>query len=277
MPAGSSAIEAFRQTVIAHYREHGRDLPWRRTRDPYSILVSEVMLQQTQVARVLPKYEQFLAAFPTVFSLARAPVADVLSAWQGLGYNRRALALRQTAGRIVSEFGGAVPQSPAELVRLPGVGPATAAAICVFAYDIPLPFIETNIRSAFIHFFFQGCVSVPDADILPLVESTVDRANPRDWYYALTDYGVWLKKNHSNPSRRSRHHTAQTPFAGSHRESRAAVLRVLLAAAPAAMTPAEIRGSAPTADADAAAIGAVLEELAAEGFLVREGERYRVV
>lgn len=268
-------LQAFRKTVLTHYREHARDLPWRRTRDPYAILVSEVMLQQTQVVRVVPKYELFLAAFPTVIVLARAPVADVLSAWQGLGYNRRALALHRAAGLIASESGGTVPDSPAELTRLPGVGAATAAAVCVFAYDLPLPFIETNIRSAFIHFFFQEGVSVRDADILPLVEATLDRTNPRDWYYALMDYGARVKKSFRNPSRRSLHHTVQSPFAGSHRQLRAMVLRRLLSVAPAPMTVSEL-GELSVGEVDEVAISGVLEELATEGFLVREGDRYRV-
>jgi A/G-specific adenine glycosylase len=186
-------LTAFGLTVLAHYRERGRDLPWRRTRDPYHILVSEVMLQQTQVARVLKKYDQFLTAFPTVLSLSGATAAEVLGIWQGLGYNRRALALHQAARTIVSEHQGAVPRSPVELRRLPSIGPATAAAVCVFACDLPLPFIETNIRSAVIHFFFQERASVPDADILPVIELTLDRENPRDWYYALMDYGAWYR------------------------------------------------------------------------------------
>jgi A/G-specific adenine glycosylase len=235
------------------------------------------MLQQTQVARVLPKYDEFLARFPTVFSLADAPVADVLSVWQGLGYNRRALALQQAAFRIATDHLGVIPRSPADLVRLPGIGPATAAAVCVFAYDVPLPFIETNVRSAFIHYFFPEGTAVRDADLLPLVEASLDRTAPRDWYYALMDYGVWVKKTYSNPSRRSRHHALQSPFAGSHRQLRALVLRRLLSARPAAMTVAGLTASLPDAScADEAEIGAVIQELTAEGFLVREGDAYRV-
>lgn len=169
-PPCAGSIEAFRRAVVEHYRGHGRDLPWRRTRDPYAILVSEVMLQQTQVPRVIPKYEEFLASFPTVLDLARATIAEVLCVWQGLGYNRRALALQKAAQSIVTDHSGLVPDSPALLRALPGIGPATAAAVCVFSYDRPLVFIETNIRAAYIHFFFQECVSIPDAAILPLVD-----------------------------------------------------------------------------------------------------------
>jgi A/G-specific adenine glycosylase len=273
-PAGR--LQAFRETVLGHYEEHGRDLPWRQTRDPYAILVSEVMLQQTQVARVVPKYQAFLTEFPTIPVLSAAPAAHVLSLWQGLGYNRRALALHRAAHIIALQFQGVIPDSPAALRGLPGIGQATAAAVCVFAHDMPLAFIETNIRAAFIHCFFQECVSVPDAAILPLVELALDRENPRDWYFALMDYGTWVKKHHANPSRRSRHHSAQTPFVGSHRQLRAAVLRVLLSAAPAAATPADVHEQLAHQGTDAAAISAVLQELSVEGFLVRIDEGYKL-
>lgn len=269
-------LTAFRLTVLDHYREQGRDLPWRRTRDPYYILVSEVMLQQTQVARVLKKYDQFLAAFPTVLSLAGATTAEVLGIWQGLGYNRRALAVHRAARIIVSEHQGAVPRSPVELRRLPGIGPATAAAVCVFAYDLPLPFVETNIRSAVIHHFFQEGVSVPDADILPVVDLTLDRDNPRDWYYALMDYGAWIKKTHANPSRRSRHHAVQSSFAGSSRQVRATILRALLAVSPSGMALADIRTAILPARRDAAEVHDILQQLINEGFVVRAGLLYRV-
>jgi A/G-specific adenine glycosylase len=287
-PGGSPpSLAAFRAAVLDHYRERGRDLPWRRTRDPYLILVSEVMLQQTQVARVLTKYEGFITTFPDVHALAAAPAAAVLRAWQGLGYNRRALALHRAARMIVAEHQGLVPRSAADLTRLPGIGPATAAAVCAFAYDLPLSFIETNIRSAVIHFFFQECTAVSDSDILPLIELTLDRENPREWYYALMDYGAWVKKTHPNPGRRSRHHTTQTTFAGSRRQLRAQVLRLLLAAeapppparadAPgrsAGLTGAQIETQFPARDPRE--VQAVVCELVDEGFLTFNEGCYRV-
>ena len=277
--------------MLRHYREHGRDFPWRQTRDAYAILVSEVMLQQTQVSRVLPKYEEFLKTFPTMHTLAAAPVTAVLTAWQGLGYNRRALNLQRAAQAIVRDHRGVVPRSPAALRSLPGIGPATAAAVCAFAYDTPVPFIETNIRAAFIHFFFQECASVADAAILPLVELTLDRDHPREWFYALMDYGVWAKKHFANPGRRSRHHTPQSPFAGSHRQLRSMILGVLLAAAPTVMSAADVlgafdsSGSSPSREApsthaqpclDEESATAVLEELRAEGFVVKTGTGYAI-
>jgi A/G-specific adenine glycosylase len=293
VPAG--AIESFRAVVLEHHRERGRDLPWRRTRDPYRILVSEMMLQQTQVARVLPKYDLFLSAFPELRALATAHLSAVLEVWQGLGYNRRALALHKAAQIVAAHYEGRIPRSVSELRRLPGIGPATAAAVCVFAYGHPLVFIETNIRSAFLHHFFGGCEGVPDVDILPLIELTLDKQDPRRWYYALMDYGVWVKKTHSNPSRRSKHHTTQTPFEGSRRQLRAQVLRVMLATA-AERPPVAITADRPPVGAetdaatglDAARVGAqltewdrqeiqaVLHELAAEGFLTAGAGRYRI-
>jgi A/G-specific adenine glycosylase len=270
----SIETEGFRAMVWQHYRQHRRDLPWRRTRDPYAILVSEIMLQQTQVARVIPKYEQFLAAFPTVMALSAAGSGEVLSLWQGLGYNRRALALHRAARHIVTQHGAIVPRTLVELRALPGIGPATAAAVLVFAFGLPVPFIETNIRSAFIHCFFREDTAVPDSAILPLVESTVDRHNPRDWYHALMDYGAWLKKHYPNPSRRSRHHTVHSPFAGSRRQLRAAVVRAVIGAAPVPMTAAGILASVQATGADPADLNMVLQDLAEEGFLARVGERY---
>jgi A/G-specific adenine glycosylase len=270
------ALANFRAAVMRHFQEHGRDLPWRRTRDPYLILVSEMMLQQTQVARVIDKYELFARLFPTLDSLASAATADVLRAWQGLGYNRRGLNLQRSARLVVSEFGGSVPDAFADLLRLPGVGRATAAAVCAFAFGIPVPFLETNIRSAYIHHFFQECSRVSDADLLPLVESTLDRANPRDWYYALMDYGTWLKKVHPNPSRRSSHETTQSLFPGSHRQLRSALLRAFLARTPQAngeTGPRESSGLDPDAFAALAPewhrdeVQAALEEMTREGFL----------
>jgi len=266
----------FQTAVWDHYSLHRRDLPWRHTRDAYEILVSEVMLQQTQVARVLQKYQPFLRSFPTVEALGAAAVGEVLTSWSELGYNRRASWLHEMARIVVYRHQGRVPASADALLLLPGVGRATAAAVCVFAFDQPQVFIETNIRSAFIHFFFPGPERVADADILPLVEATLDQRRPRDWYYALMDYGAWVKKTDNNPSRRSRHYAVQAPFAGSRRELRAQVLKALLAVAPSALEPAavgdQVSGDRPTT----AVLADVLEQLAAEGFLAAEGNRYRI-
>ncbi len=224
----SEKIAVFRKTVRRHFKKNGRHtLPWRKTRDPYRILVSEIMLQQTQVDRVVPFYRAFLKRFPTVPALAKASLGDVLRAWQGLGYNRRAKMLHDAAKAIVSDHGGKVPRAYEELLALPGIGPYTARAVRTFAWDESEAFIETNIRAVFIHHFFPRKKKIIDAELLKLIGDTLDRKKPREWYWALMDYGSKLKRTVPNPSRRSRHHLQQKPFKGSDREVRGAILREL--------------------------------------------------
>ncbi len=221
-------IEAFRAQIWAFYGHSGRKLPWRNTRNPYKVLVSEVMLQQTQVARVLEKYVEFLRKFPTVISLTNAPLSDVLRVWQGMGYNRRARYLHDTARKIVSEHGGRIPKTQTELVALPGIGPYTARAILAFAYNEPHAFIETNIRRVFIYNFFKNKKNISDKEIFPLIEQTLDKENPREWYYALMDYGSHLPKIvRSNPNKKSKHYLRQKAFEGSLRELRGKIIREL--------------------------------------------------
>ena len=220
-------LRSFKRLIYDYYRKHGRSLPWRKTSNPYHILVSELMLQQTQVPRVLEKYREFIARFPDAAALAKAPLRSVLTVWQGLGYNRRALALKQIALALVAQHRGKVPSSFDDLVKLPGVGKATASAILAFAFNRPVVFIETNIRTVFIHFFFPGQDEVSDEEIIPLVTKTLDAANPREWYYALMDYGTFLKKSIANPGRKSRHYHKQSPFDGSNRQVRGRILRYL--------------------------------------------------
>jgi len=217
----------FRKAVLGFYKKHGRGhLPWRKTTNPYRILISEVMLQQTQVERVILKYKSFLKKFPTLYSLARAPLSSVLREWQGLGYNRRAKMLHTTAKTTIVNYSGRMPTSYDELVALPGVGPYTASAVRVFAFNKPDLLIETNIRAALLHHFFPRAQKVHDRELLQL---TVTPANvsPREWYAALMDYGAHLKATVPNPSRRSAHHVLQKPFRGSDREIRGAILRTL--------------------------------------------------
>jgi A/G-specific adenine glycosylase len=222
-----SSVRAFRKVIYHHYEEQGRTFPWRKTRNPYYILVSEVMLQQTQVDRVTEKYQQFIKVFPDVPTLARAPLKTILKVWQGLGYNRRALALKKIAHIVAQQYNNKIPRALDELVALPGIGQATASEILAFAFNQPTVFIETNIRSVFIHFFFPDREDVSDDEILPLVEKTLDRSDPRKWYYALMDYGVTLKKRYTNPSRKSAHYNKQSPFNGSNRQVRGKIVRFL--------------------------------------------------
>jgi A/G-specific adenine glycosylase len=221
-------IREFQERVYDYYRSYGRDLPWRNTGDPYRILVSEIMLQQTQVARVIAKYERFIRTFPDIESVACAPLRDILTLWQGLGYNRRALALKRAAQIVLAHYGGRIPSSIESLKALPGIGGVTAHAIFVFAFSQPTVFVETNIRTVFIHHFFRNSTDVEDGEILPLVAQTLDPENPRIWYYALMDYGVALKKRHGNPSRRSARYRRQSPFEGSNRQIRGMILQALL-------------------------------------------------
>jgi len=190
-------------------------------------LVSEIMLQQTQTHRVIEKYEYFTAVFPTLNSLADASLREVLSVWQGLGYNRRGKYLHECAKKVVREFGGVLPDDPELLKTFPGIGPGTAGSICAFAFNKPTVFIETNIRAVFIHSFFHGKVGVHDNDLIPLIAAVVDQENPREWYYALMDYGVMLKKQHPNPSRKSIHHSKQSRFEGSDRQIRGMIIKLL--------------------------------------------------
>ena len=228
------ALSSFRALVLAQGHDLYRDLPWRRTTDPYAIWISEVMLQQTQVSRVDGRWQRWLERFPTVDALAAAQTADVLDEWQGMGYNRRALSLLRAA-QMVSEAGGRMPREATDLMSLPGIGPATAAGIRAFAYDLPGVYLETNVRTVFLHELYPDAVAVPDKELVPLVEATcpLDASNPKDdprtWYYALLDYGAYLKKTVPNPSRRSRTHVRQSRFEGSHRQKRAMVVRSLLA------------------------------------------------
>lgn len=227
-------LAAFRALVLARGRELYRDLPWRRTRDPYEIWISEVMLQQTQTSRVDGRWQRWLERFPTPAALAAAAPADVLDEWQGLGYNRRALALHRAA-QAVAALGGELPSETAALEALPGVGPATAAGIRAFAFDLPSVYLETNVRTVLLHELFPGEERVSDRALAPILRATCptdasDAADdPRTWYYALLDYGAYLKRTVPNPSRRSAGHVRQSRFEGSHRQKRAELLRVLLA------------------------------------------------
>jgi len=214
--------------VLLHYDLYGRNLEWRNTTDPYHILVSEIMLQQTQVERVSKKFPEFICAFPDFSSLATATLADVLAVWQGLGYNRRAIALQKCAILVMNEYYGMLPVDVDTLATFPGIGRATASSIAAFTFNRPVVFIETNIRRVFIHFFFNETGNVSDADILPLVEKALFYENPRVWYWALMDLGSALKKTVPNPNRRSKHYTKQAPFEGSDRKIRGMLLKILL-------------------------------------------------
>ncbi len=227
MKLSSKQIAYFQDHIWTFYAQEGRLFPWRNIDDPYKILISEVMLQQTQTHRVIPKYEAFITTFPSFSLLAQATLREVLSLWQGLGYNRRGKYLHELANHVMNEFNGILPSSSEQLITLPGIGPATAASIAAFAFNRPTVFVETNIRTVFITHFFATEDAVHDKQLIPLVAQTVDRSNPREWYYALMDYGVMLKKTMSNPSRKSAHYARQSKFEGSDRQVRGKIIRML--------------------------------------------------
>jgi A/G-specific adenine glycosylase len=250
-----------------YYAKHRRDFPWRQTRDPYGILLSEIMLQQTQVERVVGYYEKFLARWPTVQDLAAADTTELLQAWQGLGYNRRALYLRQAAQAIVANHDSIVPPALAELTALPGVGPNTAGAVLAYAFNQPVIFIETNIRKTFIHFFFTDQEKVSDDLIRNLIEQTIDRQNPREWYWAVVDYGHHLGRKRIVRNERSQHYSKQSKFEGSNRQLRAALLKQLLG------QPQSLAQLVQQTGADPKLVNKNIESLVGEGFLQKIGRK----
>lgn len=284
--------DPFRATVRAEGARLYRDLPWRRTRDPYEIWLSEVMLQQTQVPRVLTRWREWLDRFPDVTALACADTADVLAAWQGMGYNRRALALKAAAETVCTVYDGVVPSDTAALKALPGIGPATAQGIRAFAFDLPGVYLETNVRTVLLHHFFPDVPGVPDRELIPLAASTCPGTGseagvsfaapldgddtPRSWYYAMLDYGAYLKKTIPNPSRRSSTYTKQSRFEGSRRQKRAHIVRMLLdahASGGGALTLDEVRAGVDRFELDAgrtrvgeSEVASIMDDLVSEGF-----------
>lgn len=265
------SIDAFQKIIWNYYSAHGRDLPWRRTRNLYRIVVSEVMLQQTQVSRVIPKYREFIKIFPSFSALDKAPLGNVLRAWQGLGYNRRAASLKKLAGVIMREHRGIVPKEPELLEKLPGIGKGTAGSIAAFAFNAPVPFIETNIRRVFIHFFFPKKRAVSDAEILKFVRKTLPENRAREWYYALMDYGAENLKGVPNPNRRSAHYAKQAPFKGSARELRGKIIALL-----AKQGSGSVRMLAKKLDIPEEKAKAAIQGLANEGLLKHEGTMVRL-
>lgn len=220
-------IEGFKAEVWEWGQKLYREMPWREDTRPYYVLVSELMLQQTQVERVVPKFHAFIAAFPSEKVLAEASLAEVLKLWSGLGYNRRAKFLHEAAKSIVRDFNGEFPSTKDELQRLPGVGVNTAGAILTYAFNQPVPFIETNVRTVFFHHFFENREDIADREIRIVLEKAIDQEHPREFYWALMDYGTYLKKNGAGKITRSKHYKKQSVLKGSVREVRGQIIRVL--------------------------------------------------
>ncbi len=277
-------IASFRRVVWAHYKKNGRhELPWRKTTDPYKILVSEVMLQQTQVDRVVSFYTSFIKRFPTARSLASAPLSKVLKAWQGLGYNRRAKMLHAAAKQLSDIHVLAYrskherlqtgmfnrPKTVADLEQLPGVGPYTARAVAAFAWNDPVVMIETNIRTAVIHHFFPRREKVGDAEIESVLARALPKDRVREWYWALMDYGAHLKRSGISHNARTKGYVKQSRFAGSARQARGAILKEL---ARGSISEPRLLGL--LGDDRRPQLRAALLALLTEGFVAKRGRAY---
>jgi A/G-specific adenine glycosylase len=265
----SKDIKEFQQCVWAYFEAHQRRLVWRQPEldgsfDVYKILVSEVMLQQTQVSRVSPKFQTFLDQFPTVERLAQASLAQVLTAWSGLGYNRRAKYLHEAARWLAPK--------PIwhyeDLITRKGIGPNTAAAVCVYAYNEPRLFIETNTRAVIIHHFFAGQASVTDKAIASILEQVLKNQDHRLFYWALMDYGSNLKSTIGNASRRSKHYVRQSAFAGSRRQIRGQIMRELTKRSY--KEPELVKALADERTKE------ILDELTSEGLIIRRSTVYQL-
>jgi A/G-specific adenine glycosylase len=269
-----SEVKKFREEV---YLEGGRAgaarpaMPWRTKITPYRVLVSEIMLQQTQVVRVIDYFNNWMKLFPDFAALANASKSDVLNAWMGLGYNSRGLRLWELARVVVRDYAGKLPKTENELKALPGIGPYTASAITAFAYNLPTVMIETNIRRVYIHHFFADQDFVDDKELLPIIAETMDTENPRAWYQMLMDYGSVLPKiAKHNANKQSKHYTKQSRFEGSNRQMRAAVTGYLLAHGP-------VTGRALTKHfADDPRLPLALSGLLKDSVIVSRGGKYSI-
>ncbi len=265
-------IVQFRKEILNFYAREKRSFPWRRNLNAYRVLVSEIMLQQTQVERVVKMFPLFLKSFPDFKMLAHAPLPRVLKVWQGMGYNRRAIALKKIAEKVMNEYHGILPRNPEILKTFPGIGKATAGSICAFAFNAPVVFIETNIRRVFIHFFFPSKRVVSDENILPLIEQTLPKHNTREWYSALMDYGAMLSKKIENPNRRSKEYRKQPAFTGSQREMRGKILIYILQKKSVSLKEfSELFSSSRYSVLD------IINQLIKEGFIKKDGVRVRVI
>lgn len=191
-PEDSYDIPSLQAALLAWFAQHARDLPWRRTRDPYHVLVSEVMLQQTQVDRVLPRYHAFLTRFPTLTALAEAPVAEVIREWAGLGYNRRAVNLQRAARAVLESHGGSFPRDVPALRALPGIGPYTAGALACFAFEQDVAFMDTNIRRVVRRVFADPAAAPSEAELLALATAALPPGQGWDWNQAIMELGALI-------------------------------------------------------------------------------------
>jgi A/G-specific adenine glycosylase len=263
-------IKAFQDFIYSFYKRNKRSFPFRENITPYKVVVSEIMLQQTQTNRVSEKFLEFIEKFPDFKSLASASIDELLSVWQGLGYNRRALALKAIAQKVVNDYDGKIPKDLKSLEALPQIGHNTASSILTFAYNLPTYFIETNIRRVYIYFFFPGRSNIDDKEIMDIVKVSVDEENPREWYYALMDFGVMLKKTHPELNKKSAHYRKQPKFDGSIRQVRGKILKLLL------KTPLTTKEITDKLKYDEQKIVKIINTLLKEGFIQKEEDFFSI-
>ncbi len=256
-------IELFKKIIYDYYRNHKRKFPFRERVTPYNVLVSEIMLQQTQTGRVVEKFLKFIQKFPDFLTLSSASLEEVLGIWKGLGYNRRAIALKKIAEIVINDFNGKLPDSLEILKSFPQIGHNTASSILAFAFNKAVFFIETNIRRVYIYFFFPDKNKIEDKEIMSIIKKTIDNNNPRKWYYALMDYGVMLKKTHPEINKRSVLYRKQSPFKGSTRQVRGKILKLLINEGPMEITKIQERSKI----LDKERIKKILVQLKQEGFI----------
>ncbi len=284
-----SQIKTFQTKILSWYAEHQRDLPWRQNRDPYRILVSEVMLQQTQVSRVIPKYTAWFAAFPTLDDLAKAPISEVLRLWSGLGYNRRALFLQRTAKAIVFEHAGTWPQTEEDLKKLPGIGEYTAAAIACFAFDQQVAVVDTNVKKVILLEFFCHCeegisptrqsqndrelpihdekrdcftsLAMTTKDLQKIADQLLPPGRAYDWNQALMDYASAILKKEKIPVQK------QSKFLGSRRYFRGKILKFLLQKHTIPRSDISLQLRDEQSSVDEATLDSILGELERDGFI----------
>lgn len=262
-----ASIVRFRRTILRFYRLHGRSLPWRTTTDSYAVAVSEIMLQQTQVSWVVPKYLAWLRRWPDWQSLATAKRAEVLQQWSGLGYNRRALSLHNLAEHVVDRCDGFFPDTPDQLRQLPGIGPYLSRSILIFSRNAPLAAVDTNIRRVLIHAFALPQL-IPAQKLQEIAERVLPRGRSREWHNALMDYGTLsatARATGVTPIGR------QSVFAGSRRALRGAIIRAL-----SNVTARSVRVLARLPEADGHDLHAVIADLIRDGMVERSGSRVRL-
>lgn len=290
----SARIASFRRGVLSWYATHRRDLPWRRTTDPWHILVSELMLQQTQVDRVRERYAAFFRRWSTVSAFASASLAEVLGFWTGLGYNRRAKHLRSAANVVVTVHGGKVPMVSADLLSLPGVGPYTAAAVLAFAGNIDTVVCDTNVRRVVLRYFFGGehaAALPPPRELDAVMGRLLPRGRSREWHSALMDIGALvctgrlpdcahcpLRRGCRSASARAEGRSVlrrlvrpQSAFEGSRRQVRGTVVRLLAAAGRKGLSAERLSAALPDAD-----VPTVVDDLIAEGLVETSNGAFRL-